>query len=32
MHTSVLNLIQHVNAKAQSAPVITQMINTVTGN
>src|SRR5512143_1157528 len=32
MHTSVSNLIQHVNAKAQSAPVITQMISTVTGN
>ena len=32
MHTSVSNLIQHVNAKAQSAPAVTQMISTVIGN
>jgi NADH-quinone oxidoreductase subunit M len=32
MHTSVSNLIQHVNAKVQSAPAVTQMISTVIGN
>jgi NADH:ubiquinone oxidoreductase subunit 4 (subunit M) len=32
MHTSVSNLIQHVSAKAQSAPAVTQVISTVIGN
>jgi len=32
MHVSVSNLIQHVTAKAQSAPAVTQMISTVIGN
>jgi NADH-quinone oxidoreductase subunit M len=31
MHVSVANLIQHVNAKLQSAPEMTQMLSTVIG-
>jgi NADH-quinone oxidoreductase subunit M len=31
MHVSVANLIQHVNAKLQSAPEMTQMLGTVMG-
>jgi NADH:ubiquinone oxidoreductase subunit 4 (subunit M) len=32
MHASVSNLIQHVNAKVQSAPAVTQMLGTLVGN
>jgi NADH-quinone oxidoreductase subunit M len=32
MHASVSNLIQHVNAKVQSAPAVTQMMSTLIGH
>ncbi|HEY6011082.1 MAG TPA: Fe-S-binding domain-containing protein, partial [Nitrospirota bacterium] len=32
MHASVSNLIQHMHAKAQAAPAVTQMMSTLIGN
>ena len=32
MHVSVANLLQHVNAKMQSAPAVAQALGTLIGN